>query len=326
MTSKVEVILKENTRDALYPLDPKYHDIWESHKKQRGNYWVPEEINMEKDQQEWPKLHKDVRYFLEHILAFFAVSDKIVAENLNKNFIREMTVPEIVIGYEYQTMMENIHHEVYSLFIDSLIKNEEKKMMLFKSIQNLPVVSKKAKWAQKWISSDEPFSVRLIAFACVEGIFFSGSFCAIDWLKSRNELPGLSKANEFISRDEGEHVEFACILYSHIINRLTHENVHQIIREAVEIEQEFVKTAIPVKIIGMNADLMCEHIEHCANILSSDLGYDIIYKGSKCPFVFMETRSLKTKTNFFENTDTNYKKASSMCDVSDNSFNLNADF
>lgn len=317
----LEPLLEPTNRPALFPLDPKYKRVWKCYEDQRNAFWIPSEISLLDDKKQWLTLDDNTKFFLKHVLAFFAVSDGIVLQNLNERFILEIQIPEVNTAYTYQAMMENIHHEMYSLFINELVPNHDERLQLFDAINSMEIVGKKAKWAQKWISSDESYAVRLIAFACVEGIFFSGSFCAIDWLKSKNIMSGLCHANEFISRDEGQHTEFACILYELIENKLSESAIHDIIKEAVKIEQEFVRDAIPIKMIGMNADLMCEHIEHCANILANDLGCSIIYKNSKCPFSFMETRGLKIKSNFFEHDDTNYQKSSSS-----SAFTLDADF
>ena len=293
-----ESILKENKdRFVLFPI--KHHDIWEMYKKEEASFWTAEEIDLNPDLQDWEnKLNEDEKHFIKHVLAFFAASDGIVNENLAVNFMKEVQYPEARCFYGFQIMMENIHSETYSLLIDSYIKDPKEKDRLFHSIDTLPCVGKKAEWAIKWIGNGT-FAERLIAFAAVEGIFFSGSFCSIFWLKKRGLMPGLTFSNELISRDEGLHCDFACLLYSQLDNPLPKEQVTAIITNAVEIEKEFVSDALPVSLIGMNAKLMCQYIEFVADRLLVALGCEKAYNAIN-PFDFMELISLEGKTNFFE--------------------------
>lgn len=302
----MELLLKENKeRFVLFPI--KYHEIWEMYKKTEQSFWTAEEIDLSSDQKDWDNLKEDERYFVKHILAFFAASDGIVNENLAINFMNEVQLPEARCFYGFQIMMENIHSEMYSLLIDTYIKDTTEKNRLFNAIETVPCVKRKAEWALRWISSGS-FAERLIAFAAVEGIFFSGSFCSIFWLKKRGLMPGLSSSNEFISRDEGMHCDFACLLYSMLETKLSQEQVHAVISDAVSIEHEFVSDALPVSLIGMNSKMMCQYIEFVADRLLASLGYDKIYN-SQNPFDFMEMISLQGKTNFFEKRVSEYKKA-----------------
>ncbi len=266
-----EPILKENKdRFVLFPI--KHHDIWEMYKKAEASFWTAEEIDLSSDGQDWEnKLSEDEKHFIKHVLAFFAASDGIVNENLAVNFMNEVQYPEARCFYGFQIMIENIHSETYSLLIDTYIKDPNEKDRLFNSIDTLPCVGKKADWALRWIES-ESFAERLIAFAAVEGIFFSGSFCSIFWLKKRGLMPGLTFSNELISRDEGLHCDFACLLYSQLENKLPEEKVKAIITNAVEIEKDFVSDALPVRLIGMNAEMMCQYIEFVADRLLLALG------------------------------------------------------
>ncbi len=319
-----EPILKENKdRFVLFPI--KHNNIWEMYKKAEASFWTAEEIDLNPDLQDWDnKLNDDEKHFIKHVLAFFAASDGIVNENLAVNFMNEVQYPEARCFYGFQIMMENIHSETYSLLIDSYIKDPQEKDKLFHSIDTLPCVGKKAEWALKWIGNGT-FAERLIAFAAVEGIFFSGSFCSIFWLKKRGLMPGLTFSNELISRDEGLHCDFACLLYSELKNQLPKEKVTAIIANAVEIEKEFVSDALPVRLIGMNADLMCQYIEFVADRLLVALGCDKKYNAT-CPFDFMELISLQGKTNFFEKRVAEYQKAGVMGKKEDNVFKLDEDF
>ncbi len=322
----VEPILVENKdRFVLFPI--KYNDIWEFYKKSEASFWTAEEIDLSNDISDWNnKLNDNERHFIKHVLAFFAASDGIVNENLAINFLNEVQYPEARCFYGFQIMMENIHSETYSLLIDSYIKDPIEKDKLFHAVDTVPCVGKKADWALRWISNGN-FAERLIAFAAVEGIFFSGSFCSIFWLKKRGLMPGLSFSNELISRDEGLHCDFACMLYTrHVKNKLPKEQVTQIITDAVVIEKEFVSDAIPVRLIGMNADLMCQYIEFCADRLLVALGCDKFYNASN-PFDFMEMISLQGKTNFFEKRVAEYQKSGVMGNKEENNvFNLDEDF
>lgn len=321
-----EPILEENKdRFVLFPI--KYNDIWEMYKKEEASFWTAEEIDLASDINDWNnKLNDNERHFIKHILAFFAASDGIVNENLAINFLNEVQYPEARCFYGFQIMMENIHSETYSLLIDTYIKDPAEKDKLLHAVETVPCVGKKAEWALRWIGNGT-FAERLIAFAAVEGIFFSGSFCSIFWLKKRGLMPGLSFSNELISRDEGLHCDFACLLYTkYIKNQLPKEKVTEIITNAVSIEKEFVSDAIPVKLIGMNADLMCQYIEFVADRLLQALGCNKFYNASN-PFDFMEMISLQGKTNFFEKRVAEYQKAGVMSKNEENNvFKLDEDF
>lgn len=323
-----EPILSENKqRFVLFPI--KHREIWEMYKKAEASFWTTEEIDLSSDQQDWEhRLNDDERHFVKHVLAFFAASDGIVNENLAVNFMREVQYPEARCFYGFQIMMENIHSETYSLLIDTYIKDVNEKNHLFHAIDTLPCVMRKADWALRWIERGS-FAERLVAFAAVEGIFFSGSFCSIFWLKKRGLMPGLSFSNELISRDEGMHTDFACLLYSQLEQKLSSERVTAIIAEAVAIEQEFVTDALPVKLIGMNADMMSQYIEFVADRLLVSLGCNKLYNVGN-PFDFMEMISLQGKTNFFEKRVSEYQKSGVMNTITnqkdDNVFSLDEDF
>ncbi|MCC6691111.1 MAG: ribonucleotide-diphosphate reductase subunit beta [Bacteroidia bacterium] len=319
-----EPILQENKeRFVLFPI--KHKDIWEMYKKCEQSFWTAEEIDLSPDLVDWnSKLNDDERHFIKHVWAFFAASDGIVNENLAVNFMSEVQYPEARCFYGYQIMIENIHSETYSLLIDTYIKDPAERHKLFNAIDTVPCVSKKADWALRWISNGS-FAERLIAFAAVEGIFFSGSFCSIFWLKKRGLMPGLSFSNELISRDEGMHCDFACLLYSQLVNKMPEQQVKNIITNAVEIEKEFVTDALPVRLIGMNADMMRQYIEFVADRLLAALGYSKVYNAAN-PFDFMELISLQGKTNFFEKRVGEYKKASVGVGKADNVFKLDEDF
>ncbi|MFN4235171.1 MAG: ribonucleoside-diphosphate reductase small subunit [Bacteroidia bacterium] len=321
----IEPILQDNKdRFVLFPI--KHNDIWAMYKKAEASFWTAEEIDLSPDLNDWEnKLNKDEKHFIKHVLAFFAASDGIVNENLAVNFLQEVQYPEARCFYGFQVMIENIHSETYSLLIDTYIKDPIEKDKLFHAIETVDCVKKKAEWALRWIKSDN-FAERLVAFAAVEGIFFSGSFCSIFWLKKRGLMPGLSFSNELISRDEGLHCDFACLLYQkHLVNKLPKETVKQIITDAVAIEKEFVSDALPVKLIGMNADLMCQYIEFVADRLLVELGNEKVYNVSN-PFDFMELISLEGKTNFFERRVGEYQKAGVMSGKEENVFKLDEDF
>lgn len=321
-----EPILAENKdRFVIFPI--KHNDIWEFYKKSEASFWTAEEIDLSNDMSDWDnKLNDNERHFVKHVLAFFAASDGIVNENLAINFLNEVQYPEARFFYGFQIMMENIHSETYSLLIDTYIKDPVEKDKLLHAVETVPCVGKKADWALTWIANGT-FAERLIAFAAVEGIFFSGSFCSIFWLKKRGLMPGLSFSNELISRDEGLHCDFACMLYAdHVQNKLPKEQVTKIITDAVIIEKEFVSDAIPVRLIGMNADLMCQYIEFCADRLLLALGCDKFYNATN-PFDFMEMISLQGKTNFFEKRVAEYQKSGVMNNKEENNiFNLDEDF
>lgn len=306
MSHEDEVLLREN-KDRFVLLPIKYPEIWEMYKKTEASFWTAEEIDLHDDLKHWENLNDGERHFISHILAFFAASDGIVNENLAVNFMSEVQIPEARCFYGFQIMMENIHSETYALLIDTYVKDPAEKDRLFHAIETVPAVKEKAEWALRWIENGT-FAERLVAFAAVEGIFFSGSFCSIFWLKKRGLMPGLTFSNELISRDEGMHCEFACLLYSMLKSKLSEERVHMIIKDAVEIEKQFISDALPVKLIGMNADLMKQYIEFVADRWVAELGYKKIY-GATNPFDFMEMISLQGKTNFFEKRVGDYQKA-----------------
>jgi ribonucleoside-diphosphate reductase beta chain len=319
-----EPILRENKdRFVLFPI--KHADIWNMYKKAEASFWTAEEIDLSADLVDWAeRLNDDERHFIKHVLAFFAASDGIVNENLAINFMNEVQYPEARCFYGYQIMIENIHSETYSLLIDTYIKDSTEKNRLFHAIDTVPAVKRKAEWALRWIEKGS-FQERLVAFAAVEGIFFSGSFCSIFWLKKRGLMPGLSFSNELISRDEGLHCDFACLLYSQLRNKLPESKVHEIIMNAVEIEKDFVTDAIPVQLIGMNAQLMCQYIEFVADRLLGELGCSKVYNASN-PFDFMEMISLQGKTNFFEKKVAEYQKAGVMSEKKDNTIRFDEEF
>ena len=302
-----EPLLRENPdRFTMFPLT--YQSIWEFYKKAEASFWTAEEVDLSADTKHWEGLTDDERHFIKHVLAFFAGSDGIVLENLGVRFMSEVQVPEARAFYGFQIAIENIHSEMYSLLIDCYVKDTAEKTRLFRAIDTIPAVKKKADWALRWIGDDASFAERLVAFAAVEGIFFSGSFCSIFWLKKRGLMPGLTFSNELISRDEGLHCDFACHLYSLLARKLSQERIHEIVAEAVEIEKEFVTESLPCSLIGMNADLMKQYIEFVADRLLVALEYDRVYRASN-PFEFMELISLQGKTNFFERRVGEYQKA-----------------
>ena len=318
-----ELILQEDdNRYVMFPLQDQ--DIWKMYKKQVDCFWRAEEIDLSKDLVHWEDLNKNEKFFISHILAFFAASDGIVLENLAARFMGEVQLSEARAFYGFQIAMENIHSETYSLLIDTYIKDREEKLTLFRAIDNFPCIKKKADWAIKWINDKRSsFATRLIAFACIEGIFFSGAFCSIFWLKKRGLMPGLTFSNELISRDEALHTEFAVLLYSKLNKKVNKTRVMEIIKESVEIEKEFISEALPCRLIGMNGDLMRQYIEFVADRLSLQLGYDKIYNQSN-PFDFMEMISIEGKTNFFEKRVAEYSLAEKT--KSDNVFDLDDDF
>lgn len=325
MTDLIEPILApDNNRFVLFPIQK--DDIWSFYKKAEASFWTAEEIDLSPDLIDWEnKLNDDERHFIKHVLAFFAASDGIVNENLAEHFLSEVQYTEAKFFYGFQVAMENIHSETYSLLIDTYIKDSAEKDHLFNAIDTLDCVRKKAEWALRWIDKGS-FAERLVAFAAVEGIFFSGSFCSIFWLKKRGLMPGLSFSNELISRDEGLHCDFACLLYTrHLVNKLPKEQVRDIITNAVEIEKEFVEDAIPVKLIGMNSDLMCQYIEFVADRLLMELGNEKVYNATN-PFDFMEMISLQGKSNFFEKRVGEYQKAGVLAGKENQTFSLDEDF
>lgn len=323
MSQETELLLKEN-KDRFVILPIKYPAIWEMYKKCEASFWTAEEIDLSDDQKHWENMNDGERHFISHVLAFFAASDGIVNENLAINFMSEVQLPEARCFYGFQIMMENIHSETYALLIDTYIKDPIEKDRLFHAIDTVPCVGKKAEWALRWINNGT-FAERLIAFAAVEGIFFSGSFCSIFWLKKRGLMPGLTFSNELISRDEGMHCEFACLLYRMLENKLSKADATKIITDAVEIEKEFISDALPVSLIGMNAKLMSQYIEFVADRWLGELGYDKVY-GATNPFDFMEMISLQGKTNFFEKRVGDYQKSGVMNTQETKSFSLDEDF
>jgi ribonucleoside-diphosphate reductase beta chain len=324
--SATEPILKENKdRFVIFPI--KHHDIWEWYKKQEACFWTAEEIDLHTDINDWStKLNDDEKYFIKHILAFFAASDGIVNENLAENFVSEVQYTEAKFFYGFQLMMENIHSETYSLLIDTYINDEKEKAVLFKAIENFPAIAKKAEWALKWIESPS-FAERLIAFAAVEGIFFSGSFCSIFWLKKRGVMPGLTFSNELISRDEGMHCDFAVHLHNkHLINKVPKDRITEIITNALDIEREFITESLPVSLIGMNAKLMTQYLEFVADRLLVELECPRVYNATN-PFDFMDMISLQGKTNFFEKRVAEYQKSGVMnSGAESNKISFDADF
>jgi len=320
-----EPILVDNpNRFVLFPIQ--HDDIWNFYKKSEASFWTAEEIDLHQDITDWEtKLNDDERHFIKHVLAFFAASDGIVNENLAENMVNEVQYTEAKFFYGFQIMMENIHSETYSLLIDTYIKDPKEKDYLFNAIENLACVREKAEWAFKWIENGS-FAERLIAFAVVEGIFFSGSFCSIFWLKKRGLMPGLSFSNELISRDEGMHCDFACLLYSdHIQNKLPKQTIQDIILDAVKMEQEFVSDALPVNLIGMNAGMMCQYIEFVADRLLAQLGNEKVFNVEN-PFPWMDLISLQGKTNFFEKRVGDYQKSGVLADKDKQVFSLDEDF
>ena len=316
------LLAPDDNRFVMFPI--KYDDIWQMYKKQVDCFWRAEEIDLTKDLVNWESLNADEKYFISMILAFFAASDGIVLENLASRFMNDVQISEARAFYGFQIAMENIHSETYSLLIETYIKDKEEKNKLFNAIENFPCIKKKSDWAQKWIHDNRSsFATRLVAFACVEGIFFSGAFCSIYWLKKRGLMPGLTFSNELISRDEALHCEFAILLYNKLIKKIDKARIHEIIKEAVEIESEFICEALPCRLIGMNSELMTQYIKFVADRLSVQLGYKKIYNVGN-PFDFMELISLESKTNFFEKRNDSYALANKT--TSDDVFVLSDDF
>jgi ribonucleoside-diphosphate reductase beta chain len=304
----LEPLLTETkNRHVIFPIQ--YDDVWSMYKKHVSTYWTVEEIDFSKDGKDWDTLTQDEQYFIKNVLAFFAASDGIVNENLVLNFMSEIKVPEVLAFYSFQNAIETVHSETYSLLIDTYIKDEIEKNRLLNAVETIPCIKKKADWAMKWINStDDNFATRLIAFACIEGIFFSGAFCSIYWLKERGVMHGLTFSNELISRDESLHTEFAILLYSHIVNKLSEEKVHEIIKDAVTIEKEFIIESLPCRLLGMNSELMSQYIEFVSDRIAVQLGYNKIYNIVN-PFDFMDRIGLEDKQNFFEVRVSNYSKA-----------------
>jgi ribonucleotide reductase beta subunit family protein with ferritin-like domain len=307
-TKQVEYLLKENpNRFVIFPI--KHNDLWEAFQSHRKAIWFEHEIDLVPDLAHWQKLNEGEQYFIKHVLAFFAASDGIIMENLGVRFFDEIQIPEARAFYSMQLFMENIHSIMYSQLIDTYISDASEKDSLFRAVDTMPSIKRKADWAIKWIQSTDSFATRLVAFAAVEGIFFSGSFCCIYWLNERGVMPGLCKSNEFIARDEGMHTDFACLLYkNYIANKLSNEKIHEIILDAVEIESEFITESLPCNLLGMNSELMKQYIKFVANRLILQLGHKELYPDCKQPFGFMDRICLDSKTNFFEARVSEYQK------------------
>ena len=318
------LLTPQPNRFVLFPIQ--HNDIWKMYKKQMALFWTTEEIDFEKDLTDWKKLKEEEQYFIKNVLAFFAGSDGIVLENLAENFMNEIEIPEVRCFYGFQIAMENIHSETYSLMIDTYIKENQEKHKLLNAITEIPCVKKKADWALKWLNDKEStFAIRLVAFAIIEGVFFSGSFCAIYWLKKRGLMPGLTFSNELISRDEGLHTDFAVLLYSKVVEKVKVETIGEIMKEAVSIEKEFITESLPCNLIGMNSILMEQYIEFVADRLLRQLGYEKIWNTPN-PFDFMEMISMTGKTNFFEKRVSEYSKSGVGVDKEKMKFNLEDDF
>ncbi|XP_051129164.1 ribonucleoside-diphosphate reductase small chain A [Andrographis paniculata] len=321
------ILMDKPQKFTMFPIE--YPQLWEMYKKAEASFWTAEEVDLSQDVQQWEALTPSEKHFISHVLAFFAASDGIVLENLAARFLNDVKIPEARAFYGFQIAIENIHSEMYSLLLETYIKDSKEKNSLFNAIENISCIARKAKWALNWITSSSSFAERLVAFACVEGIFFSGSFCAIFWLKKRGLMPGLTFSNELISRDEGLHCDFACLLYSLLRKKLDRERVYLIIEEAVEIEIEFVCDALPCALIGMNSTLMSQYIKFVADRLLATLEYPKKY-GAENPFEWMEFISLQGKSNFFERRVGDYQKASVMSNLlngsQDYEFKMDEDF
>jgi len=325
---KDEPILMENPgRFVLFPIQNQ--EIWKMYKKHMASFWTAEEIDLSSDMRDWEKLTDDERHFIKWVLAFFAASDGIVLENINENFINAVQLPEARCFYGFQAAMENVHSETYSLLIDTYIKDTKEKSKLLNAIETIDCIKQKASFALKWMGNDCAFIQRLVAFACVEGIFFSGSFCSIFWLKKRGLMPGLTFSNELISRDEGLHTDFACLLYCQAKHKLPEELVHQLVKDAVDCEKNFIIDALPCALIGMNSKLMSDYIEFVADRLLHSLGHSKLFN-TQNPFSFMEMISLQGKTNFFEKKVGEYQKAGVMASldttIDNKAFDMDMDF
>jgi ribonucleotide reductase beta subunit family protein with ferritin-like domain len=318
--------LLDPTEDRLVLFPLKYEDMWEKYKEHMAVFWTVEEIDLTQDITDWQNLSPEEQHFISHVLAFFSSSDAIVNENLAQRFYNDVQIPEARAFYSFQIAMETIHSEMYGIMIDTYIKDAQEKDRLFNAIKHLPYVEKKARWAQKWINDrSAPYSQRIIAFVAVEGIFFSGSFCSLYWLKKRGLMPGLTLSNEFIARDEGLHCEFAALMHKHLNNKANQTQIIQIISEATEIEKEFVQSALPVSLIGMNNKLMVQYIEFVADFWLMRFGVNPIYN-SENPFEWMDMISMEGKTNFFEKRVSEYQRPGILSGQQENTFTLNADF
>jgi ribonucleoside-diphosphate reductase subunit M2 len=325
-TAVDEPILRATKRISAIPLDPTYKKIWKNYKLQKKSIWFVEKIKLDVDIEYFPQLPQDIQDSTLLVLGFFAGSDEIVGDNIQKYFLNDITIPEIKYAYSCQVFVENIHSEMYNTLIVRLVGTTKREKIL-RAIENFPSVKQKAEWALKWSSSDTPYAWRCIAFACVEGIFFSSSFAFIDWLKTQDyKLPALYESNSYISKDEARHTECACLIYEHIRDRPSHDKVKEIIDEAIAIECMFVREMLPQGYRGMNEMLMVEHVQHCAAMLANDLGYSNLYRNTRCPFPFMIKRSLDTKDNFFEIDGTEYNLPDVGDEQKQGGFSLDADF
>jgi len=313
----------ENNRMTIYPIQ--FPVIWDSYKKQLAAFWTAEEIDFSKDYDDYQKMNDNEQHFIRMILSFFAASDTIVNINLGQRFSQEVQIREAIVAYNFQMFMENVHSEVYSLQIDNIIREPQEKQKALNALVNYPCIQKKAQWAYKWIDSRDSFAQRLIAFAIVEGVFFSGAFCAIFWLKKKNLMPGLCDSNELIARDEGMHTSFACLLYSMVNERLEESLVHEMFKDAYEIEREFICESLPCSMLGMNSELMSQYIKFVSDRLLLSLGYSKLWREPN-PFDFMESISMEGKTNFFESRPTQYQNASVLNKNRDNIFDMSDDF
>jgi ribonucleoside-diphosphate reductase beta chain len=324
MTALPEPLLDKSVkRYQTFPIDKNYLHIWDLYQKQESNFWIVKEIDFSNDH--FDELTDNEQFFIKNILAFFAASDGLVNENIQVNFLNDIDIYEVKVCYDFQVMIENIHSHMYSLLIDTYVKNTEEKNRLFNAIETIPAIKKKAEWTMKYINEECSLAKRLVIFSIVEGVMFQGSFCAIFWLKKQGKMPGLTHSNELISRDEGMHTEFGIELYRMIVNKLSKKEIYQIFEEAIEIETEFICKSIPCDLIGMNSKLMSQYIKFVADRLIMQLGYPKLYKAVN-PFDFMELGSVRNKTNFFEKKVSEYNKAGSMMDASENSFALDANF
>jgi len=316
------LLVPDDNRYVMFPI--KHDDIWQMYKKAVDCFWIPQEVSLVKDIDDWAKLTTDEQHFIKMVLGFFAASDGVVTENLGANFMSEVQLSEARAFYGFQIAIENIHSEMYSLLIDTYIKDDTEKQLLFEATKNYPCISKKFEWGRKWMNSkNNDFATRLVGFAIVEGIMFSSSFCSIYWLKKRGLMQGLTFSNELISRDESLHTDFAVLLYSKVVKKISQEQIHEIVDEAVEIEKEFITEAIPCRMIGMNSKLMKQYIEFVADRLCLQLGYDKLYHSSN-PFDFMELISMESKVNFFERTNSEYALANKTVDA--DVFEFNTEF
>ena len=319
LVSQEAILTETSNRYCMFPIE--HEDLWRLYKQHVAGFWTPGEIDLSLDKKQWREMPEDEQHFIKIILGFFATADGIVSENLALNFLVEVQYTEARAFLAFQNAIEMIHNETYSILIDTLIRDKQERDDLFQGLSTLPSVQLKSEWALQWMSREQPFSVRLVAFACVEGIFFAGSFCSIFWLKTKGIMPGLTFSNELISRDESLHTLFACCLYKdHVLNKPTRDLVYKIVKSAVDIEEKFISCALPNDLVGMNSELMHEYIKYVADYLLGLLGYPPLYNVRRCPFQFMEMMSLHGKTNFFERRVSDYQKAPSLDNAMDYSF------